>query len=75
MASFDKADESCEMFPTFTACNVGAVDPGSIVGDEVVGFLVAMYLMPAEWCWIAGEFIVYRVFDIWKPFPVHRVED
>ncbi len=58
-----------------TARDVGAVDPGFIVYDEVVGFLVAMYLLPADWRWIAGGFVVYRVFDIWKPFPIHWVED
>ena len=58
-----------------TARDVGAVDPGFIVYDEVVGFLVAMYLLPAEWRWVVGGFVVYRVFDIWKPFPIHWVED
>lgn len=58
-----------------TARDVGAVDPGFIVFDEIVGFLVAMYLMPASWRWIAGGFVVYRFFDIWKPFPIHWVED
>lgn len=57
-----------------TANDVGAVDPGFIVYDEVVGFLVAMYLMPADWRWIAAGFVIYRVFDIWKPFPIHNVE-
>jgi phosphatidylglycerophosphatase A len=58
-----------------TARDVDAIDPGFIVYDEVVGFLVAMYLLPADWRWIAGGFVVYRVFDIWKPFPIHWVED
>ena len=58
-----------------TAHDVGAVDPGFIVYDEVVGFLVAMYLLPTEWRWVVGGFVVYRVFDIWKPFPIHWVED
>ncbi len=58
-----------------TARDVGAVDPGFIVYDEVVGFLVAMYMLPADWRWIASGFVIYRVFDIWKPFPIHYVED
>ncbi len=58
-----------------TAHDVGAVDPGFIVYDELVGFLVAMYLLPTEWRWVVGGFVVYRVFDIWKPFPIHWVED
>jgi phosphatidylglycerophosphatase A len=58
-----------------TARDVGAVDPGFIVYDEVVGFLVAMYLLPADWRWIAAGFVIFRLFDIWKPFPIHWIED
>ena len=57
-----------------TARDVGAIDPGFIVYDEVVGFLVAMYLMPRDLRWIAAGFVLYRTFDIWKPFPIHYVE-
>jgi len=57
-----------------TARDVGAVDPGFIVYDEIVGFLVAMYLLPADWRWIGAGFVIYRVFDIWKPFPIGLVE-
>ena len=58
-----------------TARDTGAVDPGFIVYDEIVGFLVAMYMMPADWRWIAAGFVIYRLFDIWKPFPIHAVEE
>jgi len=58
-----------------TAQDTAAVDPGFIVYDEIVGFLVAMYLMPASWRWIAAGFIVYRLFDIWKPLGIHLVEE
>lgn len=58
-----------------TARDVGATDPGFIVYDEIVGFLVAMYMMPADWRWIAAGFVIYRGFDIWKPFPIGWVED
>ena len=58
-----------------TARDTSAVDPGFIVYDEIVGFMVAMYLMPREWRWIAAGFIIYRIFDIWKPFPINIVEE
>ena len=58
-----------------TARDVGATDPGFIVYDEVVGFLVAMYLLPFDWRWLVAAFLTYRLFDIWKPFPVGWVED
>ncbi len=58
-----------------TARDVGAIDPGFIVYDEVVGFLIAMYLLPASLPWIAAGFVVFRIFDIWKPFPIHYIEN
>jgi phosphatidylglycerophosphatase A len=58
-----------------TARDLGAIDPGMIVFDEIVGFLVAMYLLPAKWRWIVPGFIIYRAFDIWKPWPIHAVEE
>jgi len=58
-----------------TARDVGAVDPGFIVYDEIVGFLVAMFKLPADWRWVLAGFAVYRLFDIWKPFPIHYVEN
>lgn len=57
-----------------TARDLGAHDPGSIVWDEMVGFLVAMYLLPRDWRWILAGFVIYRLFDIWKPFPIRVVE-
>ena len=58
-----------------TARDYGAVDPGFIVYDEIVGFLVAMYLLPTTWRWLLAGFIIYRLFDIWKPFPIGLVEE
>ena len=58
-----------------TARDFGEIDPGFIVYDEIVGFLVAMYLMPRGWQWILAGFVIYRIFDIWKPFPIHLVEE
>jgi phosphatidylglycerophosphatase A len=48
-------------------------DPGVIVWDEFVGqWIVLMPLLsPArEWRWIIAAFVLFRVFDIWKPWPV-----
>lgn len=48
-----------------------AVDdyPG-IVWDEVVGYLFVMYLVPASIFNAFLAFVFFRVFDIWKPFPI-----
>lgn len=57
-----------------TAHDLGLKDPGVIVYDEIVGFLVAMYLLPADWRWVLAGFVVYRLFDIWKPWPIRLLE-
>ncbi len=58
-----------------TAQHVNAVDPGHIVYDEIVGFLLAMCVIPFRWRWIVLGFIVYRFFDILKPFPIGWLEE
>jgi phosphatidylglycerophosphatase A len=49
-------------------------DHGSIVWDEIVGYLVALYAAPPGAVWLAVGFVLFRVFDIWKPFPIRRLE-
>ena len=29
-----------------------------------------MYLLPRDWRWVVAGFVVYRLFDIWKPWPI-----
>jgi phosphatidylglycerophosphatase A len=43
--------------------------PGMCI-DEFVGFFVTMIAAPAGWQWIAVGFILFRLFDIWKPWPI-----
>lgn len=46
-------------------------DPGLVVIDEVAGMLVAMVAIPAHpLAWLLA-FLLFRLFDIWKPFPVN----
>ena len=45
-------------------------DHPSIVFDEIVGFLVTMIAIPAQWPWILAGFTLFRVFDIIKPWPI-----
>src|SRR5207237_4148245 len=56
---------------------LGKKDPGAVVVDEVAGQLVAFLFMPwgAGWCTVVACFVAFRVFDIWKPYPVRRLED
>jgi phosphatidylglycerophosphatase A len=45
-------------------------DPGCIVIDEIVGMLIALTFVPDQpAAWLLA-FILFRIFDIWKPFPV-----
>jgi phosphatidylglycerophosphatase A len=46
-------------------------DPGLIVIDEIVGMLITMIAIPATPLAMALGFILFRIFDIWKPFPVN----
>jgi phosphatidylglycerophosphatase A len=49
-------------------------DPSQVVIDEVAGQMVAFIAAPLNWrCLLAG-LILFRVFDISKPFPIRRIE-
>ena len=52
----------------------GTHDHGGIVWDEVVGYLVAMGLGPTGWPWIVLGFVLFRAFDIGKPWPISFIE-
>jgi phosphatidylglycerophosphatase A len=45
-------------------------DPSVFVWDEFVGLWLALFLAPAGWAWVLAGFVLFRVFDIWKPWPV-----
>jgi len=54
----------------------GLEDPGLVVIDEVAGQLLAYLLIPlsfSPWTLLAG-FLVFRLFDIWKPYPIRKLE-
>lgn len=49
-------------------------DPSQVVVDEVVGFWIAMFALPKSLILVAIGFVLFRIFDIWKPFPVRKME-
>lgn len=53
-----------------TARDAGVHDHPAIVWDEIVGFLITMIAVPAEWYWIILGFFLFRLFDILKPWPI-----
>jgi len=57
-----------------TARALGVHDHPAIVFDEVVGFLVTMTLAPSGAWAIATGFALFRLFDIWKPWPIRGID-
>lgn len=57
-----------------TSRDLGAKDPSAIVWDEWVGFFVTMLAAPSGWLWILAGFVLFRLFDIWKPWPVRLAD-
>jgi phosphatidylglycerophosphatase A len=53
-----------------TASRLGVHDHPGIVWDEIVGYLVTMTFAPAGWLWIGLGFVLFRLFDILKPWPI-----
>ncbi len=49
---------------------LGVHDHGGIVWDEFVGFWITMAAAPSGWGWIVVGFLLFRLFDIWKPWPI-----
>lgn len=52
----------------------GAHDDGRIVVDEIVGQLIALASFPAQPGWLLAGFLLFRLFDIAKPFPAGRID-
>lgn len=46
-------------------------DPGVVVIDEIVGMLIAMTAVPATTLTMVSGFVLFRIFDIVKPYPVN----
>ncbi len=49
---------------------LGKDDPSAVVWDEIVGYLVTMIAAPAGWQWLIIGFVLFRFFDILKPWPI-----
>lgn len=54
--------------------DVGVYDYPQIVFDETVGFLATMIALPHHWLWIVLGFLLFRFFDILKPWPINWVD-
>jgi phosphatidylglycerophosphatase A len=59
---------------TIVALEAGREDPGFVVVDEVAGQWIALIGMRSDWRHAVLALVLFRVFDIWKPWPVRKLE-
>lgn len=55
--------------------DLGIHDFSGIVWDEVVGFLLTMVAVPVNIYWMIIGFLLFRLFDIWKPYPIRLIDE
>lgn len=53
-----------------TAAELGVHDHPAIVWDEFIGFWLCAFMLPQGWSWLLAAFILFRIFDIIKPWPI-----
>ena len=58
-----------------TSRDLGVHDHGGIVWDEFVGFWITMFMIPPQWYWLLLGFVLFRFFDIIKPFPIKWLDN
>jgi len=61
----------CDM----TSKALGVHDHGAIVWDEFVGYFITMIAVPTGWVYIIAGFFLFRVFDVFKPWPIHILDE
>ena len=52
-----------------------STDPGPVVVDEVMGMLITLFLNPSGWVSVSLGFLLFRAFDVVKPYPANRFEN
>jgi phosphatidylglycerophosphatase A len=57
-----------------SARRLGVHDHPGIVWDEITGYSVTMLAAPAHWQWLCVGFALFRLFDIWKPWPIREAD-
>lgn len=57
-----------------TARDAGVHDHPAIVWDEIVGFLITMLAVPQSWPWVLAGFLLFRLFDMVKPWPISLLD-
>ena len=49
-------------------------DHSGIVWDEFVGYWITMFMAPVSWVWMFVGFFIFRIFDIFKPWPIKKID-
>jgi len=57
-----------------SAQTLGVHDHPGIVWDEIAGYLITMIAAPTGWQWVVLGFVLFRLFDIWKPWPIKVID-
>ncbi len=57
-----------------TSADLGVHDHGGIVWDEFVGYWLTMFALPVSWTWALAGFVLFRFFDILKPWPIRWID-
>lgn len=61
-------------FCGLTGKALGVSDHGGIVWDEIVAMWLILAFTPPGWLWFGIAFLLFRLFDIWKPFPIRQFD-
>ncbi len=62
-------------FCDVTGKALGVVDHGGIVWDEIVAMMLVLTFTPNQWQWWLTSFLLFRLFDIWKPYPIRQCDE
>lgn len=57
-----------------TGKSLGVTDHGSMVWDEIVAMMLVLAFVPRDWLLWPAAFLLFRLFDIWKPFPIRQLD-
>ncbi len=61
-------------FCNVTGLALGVADHGAIVWDEIVAMMLVLAFTPNTWQYWLLAFLLFRLFDIWKPFPIRQCD-
>jgi phosphatidylglycerophosphatase A len=57
-----------------TGKDLGVADHSGIVWDEIAAIMLVLTIVPVTWFWWILAFALFRLFDIWKPYPICYVD-